>query len=241
MRRRLLVSALFVVALNSCGAQDQSAREPRAENPSHAAPHGGACHGDAHAGAYEHRFEKAEDWAKRFDDPMRDLWQKPELVVEAMKMGPEMVVADIGAGTGYFLPHLAKTAARVIGLDIEPDMVRYMNERIAREKLEGTSARECKADDPGLTPASVDRILIVDTWHHIGDRGEYSKRLKAALREGGAVYVVDFKLDAPMGPPKDHRLTPEQAIAELQAGGLAAETVEVDLPYQWVVRGWVQP
>ncbi len=194
-----------------------------------------------HAG---HSFEHAEEWVKRFEGPERDAWQKPELVVQAMAIRPGMVVADIGAGTGYFLPHLVRATGpkgKVLGIDLEPDMVRYMNERIERDGLEGASAQACSADDPSLAPASTDRILIVDTWHHISDRSVYAGKLGAALRAGGQLYIVDFTLESPHGPPAEMRLSPEAVIAELRAGGIIAERIEVALPNQWVVRGHKAP
>lgn len=187
-----------------------------------------------------HRFEHAEDWAKRFDDPSRDAWQKPAEVVALLDLQPGMSVADLGAGTGYFLRHLSGAtggSGRVFALDVEADMIRYMTERAEREQLANVEARQVPFDDPALEPSSVDRILIVDTWHHIGDRANYSKKLAAALKPGGGVFIVDFTMETEKGPPKPHRLTPEQVIAELEAGGLVAKVVEESLPDQYVVAG----
>jgi SAM-dependent methyltransferase len=151
-----------------------------------------------------------------------------------------MTVADVGAGTGYFLPHLSRAVGpggHVLALDIEPDMVRFMKERAQREGLANVEPRVVALDDPQLPAGGVDRVLIVDTWHHIDGRAAYAARLRAGLRPGGAVYVVDFKLDAAHGPPREHRLTPEQVMAELRQGGLSAEIVPVSLPEQYIVVG----
>src|SRR5208337_5014787 len=74
-------------------------------------------------GAFHRRFDDAEKWAKQFDNPERDAWQKPEEVVEALGLTPAMSVADIGAGTGYFSVRIAKRVAqgKVFAADIEPD------------------------------------------------------------------------------------------------------------------------
>src|SRR6202030_732069 len=87
--------------------------------------------------AYQHRFENAEHWSKEFDDPSRDGWQQPDRVVAAMQIQAGMSVADVGAGTGYFEPYLSRAVGdggRVLALDVEPDMVRHLTERAAREK-----------------------------------------------------------------------------------------------------------
>jgi predicted methyltransferase len=190
--------------------------------------------------AYHHAFENAEQWSKEFDDPSRDAWQQPERVVAAMQLQPGMTVADVGAGTGYFEPHLARAvgdAGRVLALDVQPDMVRHLTERAAREKMANVVARQVAPDDPGLEPQSVDRVLIVDTWHHIDGRAAYAARLRAALRPAGLVVVVDFRLDAHRGPPPEHRIPPEELARELEAGGLKAHVADTSLPEQYVVIG----
>lgn len=212
--------------------------------------HGGMHHGDAHGkmhhgGAHDghggplvHRFEKAEDWAKAFDDPARDAWQKPSEVVTAMNISPGMTVADIGAGTGYFEPHLSRAVGptgKVLALDIEPDMVRYLRQRAEKEKLTNVVAQQVALGDTGLSAGSVDRILIVDTWHHIPDRAAYTQKLAAALRPGGLVVIVDFTLEATNGPPKEHRVAADKVIAELDAGGLSGRAIEESLPEQYIV------
>ncbi len=213
--RRFLVSLTFCATLGAC------ASAPQSEPP-----------------AYQHRFEHAEQWAREFDDPSRDAWQKPEIVVAAMQIAPGMTIADIGAGTGYFEPHLSRAVGpngRVLALDTEPDMVRYLSERAAREQLANVDARKVAPDDPGLPVASVDRVLIVDTWHHIANRAAYASLLAAALKPGGEVIIVDFRRDAQRGPPPEHRIAPEEVARELSAGGLAAHVTDTGLPEQYVV------
>lgn len=190
--------------------------------------------------AYQHRFQNADVWAKQFDDPARDAWQKPERVVAAMQIAPGMTVADIGAGTGYFEPHLSRAvgpSGKVLALDVEPDMVRHLQERAATAHLANVEARQVETGDPGLAAGSVDRVLIVDTWHHIPNRAAYTARLASALKSGGEVVVVDFRHDAHRGPPPEHRIPPEEVVRELQAGGLAAHVVDAGLPEQYVVVG----
>ncbi|MDI1434070.1 class I SAM-dependent methyltransferase [Polyangium sorediatum] len=198
--------------------------------------HGEGHHG--HGGPLVHRFEKAEDWAKEFDDPARDAWQKPAEVVAAMRISPGMIVADIGAGTGYFEPHLARAvgpSGKVHALDVEADMVRYLRERAQKEKLDNVEARQVGLSDPGLGQGTVDRVLIVDTWHHIDGRKDYAAKVKDGLKPGGLLIIVDFTMEAPKGPPKEHRITPEAMIAELGAAGLKGEVVQETLPDQYIV------
>ena len=184
-------------------------------------------------------FDDVPYWQGVFDDPKRDAWQQPDRVVAALALAPGMVIADIGAGTGYFEKRLSEAVGdrgAVIAVDIEPDMVRYLRERAHREHTPNVEAHLGAPDDPKLAPGSVDRILIVDTWHHIEDRVAYAKKLGAALKPGGAIFVVDFTLETEKGPPKQHRFAPAQVIDELTQAGLTASLVEVTLPDQYIVR-----
>jgi cyclopropane fatty-acyl-phospholipid synthase-like methyltransferase len=185
------------------------------------------------------RFDNAESWAKVFDDPARDAWQQPDRVIAALELAPGMVVADIGAGTGYFAMRLARAIpdGQVIATDIEPDMVRYMTDRAAREHVANLRAVLTPPTDPQLSAGSVDRILVVDVWHHLGDRAGYARALAAGLRPGGRLAVVDFKLDATRGPPREHRLAPDEILADLRSAGLTASLSRTTLPDQYIVIG----
>ena len=126
--------------------------------------------------------------------------------------------------------------AYAIALDVEPAMVEHMQQRFQEAGIENAEARVVQPDDPGLEPGSVDRILIVDTWHHIQDRPGYAGRLRSALRPGGFVLVVDFTEDSPHGPPEAMRLNAHEVHGELSRGGLTCDHVDEELPYQFIVR-----
>ena len=222
-------SAFFALALLGCGSSQASSEEP---GHSHTHP------GHGHHGGHHHSFADVERFERIFDDPARDEWQRPADVVAMLELSPGMTVADVGAGTGYFMPHLAEAVGpegRVLALDTEPNMVEHMRSRAEEAGLGTVEARAVSPGDPGLEPGSVDRILIVDTWHHIAERPAYAARLAEALRPGGFVLVVDFTRDAPEGPPPEMRLSPETVVEELNAA-LDAELLEEELPRQYVVR-----
>jgi ubiquinone/menaquinone biosynthesis C-methylase UbiE len=186
-----------------------------------------------------HRFQDAERWAKVFDNPERDAWQKPDAVVAAMQLAKDAVVADIGAGTGYFAVRLARAVpqGKVFAQDVEQDMVDYLGKRAEKEGLGNLQPVLGRFDDAAL-PAQVDVVLIVDTYHHIGDRQDYFRRLGASLKGRAELWVVDFKMgDIPVGPPPKHRVAPERIAEELQAAGYSLlHRDDTTLPYQHILR-----
>lgn len=244
---RAAVLPLFLVAACAKTSDPQSAYRPPAEAVAQeegAHAHEGGHHGGEHAHAggddatVRHRFEDVQRWTKVFDDPARDAWQKPEVLVGALDLRPGDVVADIGAGTGYFNRHLAEAVGpegKVIAVDVEPGFVTHMTERAAAEGTPQVEARLGGYDDPKLADREVDVILLVDTYHHIDDRTDYFRRVAGALRPGGRLIVVDFRDgELPVGPPPGHKIPASKVRAELsQAAWVHAESLDV-LPYQYV-------
>jgi ubiquinone/menaquinone biosynthesis C-methylase UbiE len=183
---------------------------------------------------HEHSFSGAEDWAKVFDDPKRDAWQKPHEVIQALALKPDAVLADIGAGTGYFAVRFARMVpkGRVYGVDIEPDMVKFLAERAKREGLKNLTAVAGTPGDPRL-PEKADLVVMVDVFHHVADRERYFRSLRASLKPGGRVAIIDFRMDSRDGPPRSARIAPEQVKAELKSAGYAFVQEHGFLPNQY--------
>jgi SAM-dependent methyltransferase len=184
--------------------------------------------------SHDHSFADAERWSNVFDDPERDAWQKPHEVIRALALKPDAVVADIGAGTGYFSARLAHMLpkGRVYAVDTEPGMVKHLDARARKEGLRNLTAIPASPDNPRL-PVKADLILFVDVYHHVEDRERYFARLRASLRPGGRVAVIDFRLDSPMGPPRAARVPPEKVKAEFARTGYALEREHGFLPNQY--------
>lgn len=191
---------------------------------------------------HQHSFSGAEQWAHVFDDPRRDAWQKPHEVIQALALEPDAVIADIGAGTGYFAVRLANMVprGRVYGVDVEPDMVKYLGERAKREKRDNIVAIAGAPDDPRL-PEKADLILLVDVYHHIDDRQRYFRNLRASLKPGGRIAVIDFRMDSPDGPPQAARIAPQRVIDELKAAGYGLAKRHDFLPNQYFLVFQPQP
>jgi len=184
--------------------------------------------------SHQHQFGDADQWAAVFDDPKRDEWQKPNEVVKALGLKPDALVADLGAGTGYFSVRLARLLpkGKIYAVDLEPEMVRHLASRAKRDELPNVFAVQAAMDDARL-PEKVDLVLLVDTYHHIEDRTRYFGRLKGSLAPGGRVAIVDFTMDSELGPPPRARVSPEQVKRELGKAGYEIAAEHDFLPNQY--------
>jgi predicted methyltransferase len=184
--------------------------------------------------SHDHSFAGSENWAKVFDDPKRDAWQKPHEVIRALALKPDAVIADIGSGTGYFAMRFAHMVpkGRVYGVDTEPDMVKYLAERAKREGLGNVTAVKADPGDPRL-PEKADLVMLVDVYHHVENRERYFSRLLDSLKPGGRVAIIDFRMDSPEGPPKAARIAPAQVKAEFKRAGYTLDREHGFLPNQY--------
>ena len=186
------------------------------------------------AHTHQHHFRDAQKWSHVFDDPQRDAWQKPHEVIQALALRPDAVVADVGAGTGYFSMRLARMLpkGRVYAVDVEREMVKHLAERAKREGVANVTAVQGGPADPRL-PEPVDVILMVDVHHHIESREKYFRNLASALKPGGRVAIIDFKPDSPHGPPKHTRVPAERVKSELTSAGYTLVQEHAFLPNQY--------
>ena len=162
-----------------------------------------------------HQDSKA--YIAMLDDPARDADQKPHEVVMALGLREGERIADIGAGSGYFSLRFAQhvgAGGQVLAVDINPDMIVHLNQRVRDAGLGNVRTILALPDDPLLAPSSVDRIFICDTWHHIGNHPQYLATLKRALKPGGQIVIIDFQKKAmTVGPPAEMRLAREDVVA----------------------------
>lgn len=215
----IIAVASVTAALNSAHAETS----PEATKSTPACKHG-----------YHHRFNDAQKWVKKFDDPARDSWQKPEAVILALNIRNNDRIADIGAGTGYFSLRIARAypSVTVYAADVEPDMIAYMKEQTRKELLPNHKPEKVKPNKIHL-PRKVNVILVVDTYHHIDDRIKYFSALKKQLRRNGKIAIIDFTADSPEGPPPEHRISKDDLKSEMSSAGYeVAEDIAL-LPNQY--------
>lgn len=191
-------------------------------------------HGEGAPKGHGHeRFDDPEKWSKSFDDPARDVWQKPDDVIQALGLKPGARVADIGAGTGYFTVRLARAvpAGIVFAVDIEQKMVEHIAARAKESGLSnvrGVVAGETSAK----LPEPIDLALMVNSYHHIDARAAYMRDLASSLRPGGRVAIIEARPDAEQGPPKHFRLPIAKIDEEMTGAGYRRVAKHDFLPRQ---------
>lgn len=195
-----------------------------------------AHHDHRHGDHGHHRFDDAERWVAVFDAPERDAWQRPDEVVAALVTRDDLRVIDLGAGTGYFAARFARAVpnGRVTALDVEPDMVSYLTERVAKEGLDNLEARRVATDGSDLE-ARADLVFLCNTYHHIDARVAYFTRVARDLGPSGRLAVVDFHLDSERGPPRERKLSAEAVEAELREAGFTLVERHDFLPDQYLL------
>ena len=185
-----------------------------------------------------HQDSKA--YIAMLDDPARDADQKPHEVVMALGLRAGERIADIGAGSGYFTLRFAQhvgAGGQVLAVDISPDMIVHLNQRIRDAGLDNVRTILALPDDPLLAASSVDLVFICDTWHHIEGHAQYLAKLKRALKPGGQVVIVDFQKKAmAVGPPAEMRVSREDVVTEFEQNGFRLAKEHTFLPYQYLPR-----
>jgi ubiquinone/menaquinone biosynthesis C-methylase UbiE len=178
----------------------------------------------------QHPPRDAGEYARILENPARDAWQKPHEVMQALALGPQEVIADIGAGSGYFTRRFAHHAGLVYAVDIDARLL----EMIGKAGLKNVKTVLAKEDDPSLPEASVDTIFFCDVLHHVSGRPAYYAKLAKALKPGGRLVIIDFyKRKLPVGPPESMKISEEEVRSELTAAGFRETASHSFLPHQY--------
>jgi ubiquinone/menaquinone biosynthesis C-methylase UbiE len=173
--------------------------------------------------------------------PDRDIWQHPDEVMDALGIAEASVVADIGAGSGWFTIRLARRVGpngTVYAVDVQQEMLTAISRRTAAEGLSNVKTTAGTSNDPQLPQASVDVALLVDSYHEIElpDRVTWLQNVRKALRPGGRLGVIDFKLEGSgPGPDPQERVSPDIVVNDAKKGGLQLVRQETFLPFQYLL------
>lgn len=169
--------------------------------------------------------------------PDRDIWQRPDQIMDALAIAEAAVVADVGAGSGWFTIRLARRVGPngiVYAEDVQQEALTAISRRVMAEGLTNVRTLLGEGSETGLPPARLHAVLIVDAYNEIDDRVALLRNLARALRPDGRIGVVDFKLEGGgPGPPSEERVSPDIVVQDAARAGLRLMSQETFLPYQY--------
>jgi predicted methyltransferase len=195
------------------------------------------------AGGCAHQPWSIDTYIQNLERPERDEYQQPDKVIEALDLKPRMVVADVGAGSGYFTRRFARAVGetgKVLAVDIEQKMLDYNKQEL--DKLVMANRVRfvlVKPDDPSLPENSVDLVFLCNAYHHVEHDGNYWAKITSALQPNGRVVIVDYYHDERSGKlsfSKHHLVPRERVIANMEKAGLTLSKEHTFLPRQYFLE-----
>ena len=180
----------------------------------------------------------------QLEGPDRDAYQRPEQVMDALQIGENSIVADLGAGGGWFTVRLAVRVrnGRVYAEDVQPQMIQAIERRVQREGQEKIVRTVLGTQTDPKIPEPLDAVLIVDTYHEMEQPVALLRNVAKSLKPTGLIGIVNYKKDGGgPGPAMEERVDPEKVIRDAQAAGLELRKRENFLRYQYLLIFGVAP
>ncbi len=176
------------------------------------------------------------DWLER---PERELEEQPDAAIAALQLKAGMVVADVGAGTGYFSLRMAKKVGptgRVYAVDIQPEMLTMLRKNAVKAKLANVQPILGSESDPKLPPKTLDVIIMVDVYHEFSQPQKMLENMRAALKDDGRLILLEYRKEDPSVPIRpEHKMTVQEARTEVEAEGFRLDQVVKTLPRQHIL------
>ncbi len=175
-------------------------------------------------------------WLEREE---REKEERTDLLIKELGVKPGMVIADIGAGTGYFsrrLSPLVGNKGKIVAVDVQPQMVALLERLAAREKLTNISVVLGQSDSVKLPDSSIDLAIMVDVYHELEFPYEMMSSIVKALKPGGRLVLVEYRAEDSFVPIKEiHKMTEAQVRTEAAVHSLIWERTGKSLPWQHVI------
>jgi protein-L-isoaspartate O-methyltransferase len=173
------------------------------------------------------------------DRPERESEEAPSKAISALGVPAGAVVADVGAGSGYYTALLSRVVGptgRVVATDLQPGMLDIIRSKVLRDKLTNVEVVQGRADDPVLPANTFDLVLMVDVYHELSSPQLFVRKLKDALKSDGRLVLIEFRLEDPRVPIREeHKMSVSQVRQELGADGFRIAQVLDVLPWQHII------
>lgn len=169
--------------------------------------------------------QNPERWAARFEREGREVFDHQAEILAVLGLREGMAVADVGAGTGLFTLAIAERVGpkgKVFAVDVQAYFLDHIGQKARKAKLDNVELVRAKQDTVGLPAGAVDLVLMCDSYHHVEQPAAYLASLRAALRPGGRLVVVDYiaiEGQSEKWMLEHVRATPEAFRAEIESGG----------------------
>ncbi|MGD1891791.1 MAG: class I SAM-dependent methyltransferase [Cyclobacteriaceae bacterium] len=227
-----------VLLTNACAQQSTSQTKQETNTAEGVYTYGSPTSADGIGKFYQGREiaqvmgHQGAGWLERL---RREEEERTDLLIKAMELKPTDVVADIGAGSGYFTFRMSPLVPQgeVLAVDIQPEMLAMIKRKMKDEGVENIQTVLGTVEDPKLPKDSVDWVLLVDSYHEFSHPYEMMSQIVASLSPSGKVALVEYRAEDPlvMIKPK-HKMTEAQAVKEMQAIGLELVENKDILPQQ---------
>jgi len=175
-------------------------------------------------------------WLER---PEREAEEAPSIAIRALELKKGQVVADIGAGSGYYTMRMAEAVGaegKVYATDIQTGMLDIVRRRVTAARLTNVETVLGAPDDPRLPADSLDLAIMVDVYHELSSPQEFIRRLRPALKRSGRLVLLEFRKEDPRVPIRpEHKMSVAEVKAELEPEGFRLATVLNDLPWQHIL------
>lgn len=180
-------------------------------------------------------FAEVEKYIEFLERKNREIWQKPDAVIESMKLKGKETIADVGAGSGYFSFRFASklTEGKVIAIDINPEMVRYIHHKVMSSNIKNMEVVLASEDDPKIAE-KVDIVFICDVLHHLKNRIDWLAKLSSEINKGTKLILIEFKEgNLPEGPLEKMKISAKEMLTSVSGAGFAFIKKDTTLlPYQ---------
>lgn len=176
------------------------------------------------------------DWLERSE---RESEENPTKAIDLLKFEKGMVVADVGAGSGYYAIRIAEIVGptgKVFANDIQPEMLSILKKRLRQKKVSNVEPVLGTEHDPKLPPKSCDVILMVDVYHEFSHPQGMLVKLKEALKDNGRLVLLEYRKEDPYVPIRpEHKMSVKEAKLEVEDEGFVLDKILEDLPWQHIL------